>query len=243
MIINKGASVDGDPKSSQPKAASLPPEVERALQGYDPEVKAASSLASVASLAKQVAAPVAAAVASGSAVPTDQTALLIELLSRLTRSIDLQAQIAERAGKKDLEEDIKLRTKREQYARNRGDETLAVKTKQANCDHLKGGKFKFKDREDYAVFYHRFIDASCFIKCVLCKMKWYPTDTPDTIFRGGEAKDNYTHIGWVEASRMCFKKSTNQWSASELATVDGAYNERNKATIPDTLGVITGPSQ
>lgn len=244
---NKGASQDGDPKDPRVSQAnaSLPREVMDAL-GSGPVVQPQAAASTVERTA-QAAAPTAERTAQTAqvippAVPVgasvDTTLVLISLIEKLNQSIQLQTEVAQRAGRKDLEDEIRLKTKRDAYARNRGDESATVLRKQAQCDHLKGGKYKFRDKEDYAVYFHRFIDNTMFIRCMLCKMKWYNTDTAEVIFRGGEARPNHTGIGWAEAAKMCFKKSTNQLSQSEIPA-ETQMRVQRKEDIPDTLGVIT----
>jgi hypothetical protein len=224
---NRGASQDGDPKNSKPvQAQPLPPEVQSVL-----DVEAAKVAVEEVQMNKP---------AKVEKETPSTTELLITLIEKLGKSIDAQTEIATRAGKKDLEEEIRRETKRAKYAENRGDDTQAVIRKQASCLHLKGGKFRNIAVTDYAVIFHLFIDSTCFIKCVLCKMKWYPTDTIDTIFRGGVAHPNHTHIGWFEAAKM-MQQSTNKGSRSELAGTPAPYTEATKHLIPDTLGVITTP--
>jgi hypothetical protein len=239
---NKGAVQDGDPRFSKPASLEdLPVEVQEALAGQVVSQPTPASVAPVASVAKVEASVVATPDPRTRPAVPDQTMLLITLLEKLSKSIEKQTEIAERGGRADAEAEMRINTKRAAYAQNRGDEVDAVKQKQAACLHLKGGDLRWKMMRDPAVYFHRFVDNTVYIKCILCKMKWYPVDTADTIFRGGQARPNHTHIGWIEAARLV-SESTNKPSRSEIPAEMRA-NIQKKENVPDDLGVITGPSR
>lgn len=94
--------------------------------------------------------------------------------------------------------------------------TVAEKNKiQSICTHKKGGKGLRSPKTDYAVYFHTFTDASSYIRCQICGMKWRNQDTKEHVFRGGNKLDNHTGIGWKEAFEMV-SNSTNTASASEV---------------------------
>jgi len=218
MIINDGRKQDGDP-ASRPVA---PKEV---------DVVVTPAPVASAPATNKVSAPAPAS------APVGQTEMLIALLTKLTQSIDNQTKMTERSQRAEIEAEEKYRVKKERYALNRGDDTKAVIDKQKKCLHLKGGKYRNQGLTDYAVYYHLFQNNVQRIRCMLCKMDWYPTDTVDTIFRGGEARPNHTNIGWHEASKMSVQ-STNKGSKGELAGEAMSWKPRAE-DIPDNLGVIT----
>lgn len=107
-----------------------------------------------------------------------------------------------------------------QRDRNSKDQDSKILLKQARCKHLKGGKRGPKTQnKDYAVYQHRFIAFTTYIRCRICGMKWFPKDTVEYLVRedknGKERKiSNHTKIGWREAVNMC-DASTDTQSASE----------------------------
>jgi hypothetical protein len=218
MIINDGRKQDGDP-ASRPAAPKETP---------------------VAASVPVAVAPAPPAPASAPAAALTQTEMLMALLEKLTQSIDNQTKMAERSQKAEIEAEEKLRVKRERYAQNRGDDTKAVIEKQTKCLHLKGGKYRNQGLTDYAVYSHLFQNNVLRIRCMLCKMDWYPPDTVDVIFRGGEPRPNHTKIGWHEACKMTIQ-TTNKGSKGELAG-EALSLQLRKEDIPDNLGVITESS-
>ena len=107
-----------------------------------------------------------------------------------------------------------------QRDRNAKDQDSKILLKQARCKHLKGGKKGPKTQnKDYAVYQHRFIAFTTYIRCRICGMKWFPKDTVEHLVRedkqGRERKiSNHTKIGWREAVNMT-DASTDTQSASE----------------------------
>jgi pyruvate/2-oxoglutarate dehydrogenase complex dihydrolipoamide acyltransferase (E2) component len=110
-----------------------------------------------------------------------------------------------------------LRKQRERNAKDQDNKTLV---KQARCKHLKGGKKGPKTQnKDYAVYQHRFIAFTTYIRCRICGMKWFPKDTIEYLIRvdknDKERKiSNHTRIGWREAVDLC-DSSTDTQTASE----------------------------
>ncbi len=133
-----------------------------------------------------------------------------------------------------------------QRARNSKDQDTKVLLKQARCKHLKGGKRGPKTQnKDYAVYQHRFIDFSTYIRCRICGVRWYPNDTRDYLVRNGHKISNHTHIGWFEAVGMT-DASTDTLSASEAlpnVSPQAAGNYRDAAGLeiqPRVIDMDTG---
>jgi hypothetical protein len=162
---------------------------------------------------------------------------LMTVIEKLTAAVETQTAIAERAGRKDLEAEIRLNTKREHYRNTQDDPKETVKKLQANCDHLKGGRLKNRlAANDFNVFLHRYPDNSVRIKCLSCRMVWFPSDTVETIFRGGKSHPNHTGIDWAGAVKMV-KQSTNKSSSSEIAP-EFMSRVPKMEDIPDDLAVL-----
>lgn len=90
------------------------------------------------------------------------------------------------------------------------------KTRESMCTHKKGGRKGPKSAKlDYAVYFHTFVDASSYIRCLICGAKWKPRDTKEFLVRKGKQVENHTGIGWKEAHEM-LANSTNTPSASEV---------------------------
>jgi len=125
-----------------------------------------------------------------------------------------------RDAQKAQEDEARRKTIQRQRDRNAKDQDSKVLLKQARCKHLKGGKKGPKTQnKDYAVYQHRFIAFTTYIRCRICGMKWFPKDTVEYLVRedktGKERKiSNHTKIGWREAVNMC-DASTDTQSASE----------------------------
>lgn len=83
------------------------------------------------------------------------------------------------------------------------------------CTHKKGGKGLKSPKTDYAVYFHTFTDATSYIRCQICGMKWRNQDTKEYLLRKGQKVQNHTGIGWREAYEM-LQNSTNTASASEI---------------------------
>jgi hypothetical protein len=139
--------------------------------------------------------------------------VLGQLLQYLILKEGREAQAAQ-----DVEE--RRKTIQRQRDRNAKDQDVKLVAKQARCKHLKGGKKGPKTQnKDYAVYQHRFIAFTTYIRCRVCGMKWYPKDTDEYLVRedkhGKERKiSNHTHIGWRRAVEMT-DASTDTQSASE----------------------------
>jgi hypothetical protein len=86
---------------------------------------------------------------------------------------------------------------------------------QQMCTHKKGGKGLKSPKTDYAVYFHTFTDASSYIRCQICGMKWRNKDTDEVLLRRGKQTPNHTGIGWKKAWAM-IQESTNTASASEV---------------------------
>lgn len=108
-----------------------------------------------------------------------------------------------------------LQAKNEQRRIN-SEYAIAEKNKiQAMCTHKKGGRGLKSPKIDFAVYFHTFTDATSYIRCQICGMKWRNQDTIEHIFRGGKKLDNHTGISWKDAYEMV-SESTNTASASEV---------------------------
>jgi hypothetical protein len=173
------------------------------------------------------AAPVAQAAIAGTAAPAVATFdgnVLGQLLQYLILKEGREAAASEQA------EERRKQIQR-QRDRNAKDMDSKILLKQAKCKHLKGGKRGPKSQnKDYAVYQHRFIAFTTYIRCRICGMKWFPTDTAEYLLRldkhGKEHKiSNHTHKGWREAVEMC-EASTDTQSASE-SIPNAAPNARN----------------
>ncbi len=133
-----------------------------------------------------------------------------------------------------------------QRARNSKDQDTKVLLKQARCKHLKGGKRGPKTQnKDYAVYQHRFIDFSTYIRCRICGMRWYPNDTRDYLMRNGHKISNHTHIGWAEAVGMTDASTDTQSTSESLPNVSPqvAGNYRDAAGLeiqPRVIDMDTG---
>src|SRR5579859_7315935 len=159
-------------------------------------------------------APATQAVIAGQPAPAAvDPGVLGQLLQYLILKEGREAQAAQHAQDR-------LNTIQKQRDRNSKDQDSKALLKQARCKHLKGGKRGPKTQnKDYAVYQHRFIAFTTYIRCRICGMKWYPLDTDEYLVRqdknGRERKiNNHTHKGWREAVDMC-DASTDTQSASE----------------------------
>jgi hypothetical protein len=83
------------------------------------------------------------------------------------------------------------------------------------CSHKKGGKGMRGPKVDYAVSFHTFVDASSYIRCLICGMKWKNQDTSEYLIRRGQKIPNHTGISWAEAYHM-LSESSNTATASEV---------------------------
>ena len=87
--------------------------------------------------------------------------------------------------------------------------------KQTICTHLKGGRGPKNAKVDYALYHHTFPDASTYIRCQICGMKWKKGDTEETIRRFGKDQPNHTGISWRQAVQL-LASSTNTPTTSEV---------------------------
>ncbi len=155
------------------------------------------------------AATSAPAIASAPASDND-TASVTQLL-RLLMAKELREEQTLQAERQREENRAKQREK------NAKGQDTKVLLKQARCKHLKGGKKGPKNQnKDYALFSHTFIDASSFVKCNICGMKWRPGDTVDYLVRNGKKISNHTHMGYNEVALLLSDSSTNTASSSEV---------------------------
>jgi len=213
---NKGASQDGDPKGAQ----SQNPVVQAEVAKLDAPAQAA---------------PVAPATPAPATPDANQ---LMSLVAALLEQSKIASAREARLAKSEEDEYNRIENRRQQYARNRSGADQAMIDRQKACKHLKGGAFRMKTAaKDYAVYLHRFIDNTQYVKCFLCKMKWYLTDTQERIVRGGKVLVNHTGIGWREALQM-MDDSTNKPSSSEIPS--SAWSKvQAENEIPDTGSVHT----
>lgn len=105
---------------------------------------------------------------------------------------------------------------RNEQRRKNAEYNVAEKNKiQSICTHKKGGKGLKSPKVDYAVYFHTFTDATSYIRCQICGMKWRNQDTIEFLVRRGEKVLNHTGIGWKQAYGMV-QESTNTASSSEI---------------------------
>jgi hypothetical protein len=142
------------------------------------------------------------------ATPSISESRLAEMLSVL---LSKEAKLAEKEAM--LEQQMKARDEERKLESQRYImDRISV---QMNCRHLKGGKGKSKrQQKDPAVYLHTFTDGKSHIKCQLCGAIWKPGDTAEHFLRNGDKIDNWTGIGWREATEMV-EDSSNKPSSSE----------------------------
>jgi hypothetical protein len=141
------------------------------------------------------------------AVSTDLAALsvLVQLLLA-----ERQEQLLEKQERvKNLQERAK------QESANTEQELARKREAQSLCTHRKGGRGLKGPKIDYAVSFHTFVDASSYIRCLICGAKWKNTDTVEYLVRRGQKVPNHTHMGWAEAYKM-LGESSNTATASEV---------------------------
>lgn len=198
MIINKGQKVDGDPGSN------LAPEVKVSVPAAQPV---------------PVAAPVTPVV---SVAPTGDPKIdaLMALVMQLAENSKISALRESRLNQVEMEEQERRRAKFIQRMKNRSDDEGSLLRRQAVCSHLKGGKHRRKNAaKDYNVSLHSYILGDTVVRCLNCRMKWTPLDTPEALVRNGFVYKNHTKIGWRKALEMV-QESTNQFSRSEMIGTD-----------------------
>ena len=161
-----------------------------------------------------------------SVVPQDQISALMQTVSALVELQKISAAREARLNK--VEED----TENRKAARRSRDAASS-----AAEDELIRKHRSTKSAKDFALIHHMFIDQMQYIKCMICKMKWYPWDTPEALFRGGVVKKNHTGLGWREAAAM-MADSTNTFSRSEIVLDPSAVEPPSKEKIPDTGNVL-----
>lgn len=177
-------------------------------------------------------------VVSAAVVPQDHISILMELVKTLAAQQQISAQREARVIKIEEETEARKVARRQRDAASAAAEDGLILKRQAACAHLKGGKHRSKkSAKDFSLIHHMFIDQMQYIKCVLCKMKWYPWDTPEALFRGGQVKKNHTGLGWREAAAM-MAESTNTFSRSEIVLDPSAIKPPAKEDVPDTGNVL-----
>jgi hypothetical protein len=140
--------------------------------------------------------------------PVSDSALLANLVQLL---------LAERKeALEEKKERERARQAREAQRRINSEYAIAEKLNiQKLCTHKKGGRGLKSPKVDYAVYFHTFTDATSYIRCQICGMKWRNVDTPEYLIRRGKKIPNHTGIGWKEAYQMV-AESTNTASSSEV---------------------------
>jgi hypothetical protein len=140
--------------------------------------------------------------------PVSDSALLANLVQLL---------LAERKeALEEKKERERARQAREAQRRINSEYAIAEKLNiQKLCTHRKGGRGLKSPKVDYAVYFHTFTDATSYIRCQICGMKWRNVDTPEYLIRKGKKIPNHTGIGWKEAYQMV-AESTNTASSSEV---------------------------
>ena len=144
------------------------------------------------------------------AVPSDSETLRL-LVQLLLADRQEQAQIRQEQLQARQAKDRQRRIDSEYFIKNKNNV-------QSICTHRKGGKGVRSVKVDYAVYHHTFTDASTYIRCQICGMKWRSQDTPEFLLRGGQKIPNHTGIGWKDAVKM-LSETSNTASASEVQTV------------------------
>jgi hypothetical protein len=140
--------------------------------------------------------------------PVSDSALIANLVQLL---------LAERKeALEEKKERERARQAREAQRRINSEYAIAEKLNiQKLCTHKKGGRGLKSPKVDYAVYFHTFTDATSYIRCQICGMKWRNVDTPEYLIRRGKKIPNHTGIGWKEAYQMV-AESTNTASSSEV---------------------------
>jgi hypothetical protein len=142
------------------------------------------------------------------ALPSDDVSTLRLVLELLLA--ERQDQLAEKKAK------AESWAEREKQRKINAETFLADKYQaQKLCTHKKGGRGLKGPKVDYAVSFHTFVDASSYIRCLICSAKWKNTDTPEYLVRRGQKIPNHTGIGWAEAYKM-LGESSNTATASEV---------------------------
>jgi hypothetical protein len=142
-------------------------------------------------------------------LPVSEDATTLQLLVQLLLS-ERQDALAEKQEKARA-----LAAKNEQRRIN-AEYAIADKNNiQSMCTHKKGGRGLKSPKVDYAVYFHTFTDATSYIRCQICGMKWRNQDTVQFLVRKGKQIPNHTGIGWREAYTMV-SESSNTASSSEV---------------------------
>jgi len=112
---------------------------------------------------------------------------------------------------------------------------------QRKCLHIKGKGRKASyspegqaaiRRDDPAIMFHRFIDGSMVIKCLLCQSRWKPGDTKEFLTRNGKKIPNHTSISWEDAVALSHK-STNTMTSSETLVQLANLVIKEEFAVPD----------
>jgi hypothetical protein len=129
----------------------------------------------------------------------------------------VQLLLAERQeALSDKQERARALAAKNEQRRINAEYSVAEKNKiQAMCTHKKGGRGLKSPKTDFAVYFHTFTDATSYIRCQICGMKWRNQDTAEHLVRRGKKIENHTGIGWKQAYQMV-AESTNTASASEV---------------------------
>jgi hypothetical protein len=129
----------------------------------------------------------------------------------------VQLLLAERQeALQDRQEKARALAAKNEQRRINAEYSVAEKNKiQQMCTHKKGGRGLKSPKTDYAVYFFTFTDASSYIRCQICGMKWRSLDTAETLVRKGQKVPNHTGIGWKQAYAMV-QESTNTAAASEV---------------------------
>lgn len=130
----------------------------------------------------------------------------------------------------DEEKKQRLILKQTQQGKNSQANEAEQRMIQMKCKHMKGGKLVNKDKKDYAVSMHVFIDVTRVIRCHICRMKWKEKDTKEFIYRDGNKYRNHTGIGWREAFTMLESSSNTQTASEAILTM--AANHGSPTAAP-----------
>lgn len=135
--------------------------------------------------------------------------------SNSDRLLEIMVARETRLAKEEEDKIAARERKAAQFAENAKGKDTNLKAKQANCKHLKGGRMINRQNKDFAVYKHTFINNEPHIVCFLCRMRWKPGDTVETLVRQGKKVPNHTKTGWREAEEM-MNNSSNTPTHSEI---------------------------
>ncbi|VVB52831.1 Uncharacterised protein [uncultured archaeon] len=154
--------------------------------------------------------PAVTSAAVNAASPSDSATL--QMLVQLLLAERQEALLEREEKKKAAQARNEQQQKNAEYAEQ---DTINI---QKICSHRKGGKGLKGPKVDYAVSFHTFVNSESAIRCLICKMKWKNTDTPEFLMRRGKKVENHTGIGWKDAYRMV-TESSNTATSSEVKLV------------------------